>query len=283
MSTSPARRSWLRFSVRTLLVAITLLAIFLAAFVHWRDAKRREDLAAQATLNRGLSVAWVDGRPLAERPRSVQLLALVLPEYCLRTVYWVDFPRDPPDHELALLDDLPNLTSLDLNECPRITPQGLKHLRSLYHLERLSLKQTPVGDAGLAHLDHAHGLKQLWLGKVGLTQASIPWIASNRGLTHLSLDGAAIGDESMPLLATLDQLEVLVLRDTQLTSRGAAHLSQLPQLKHLYLFGTRIDDAGLAHLASMSTLQTLDVRQTAITPTGLSQFKQSQPQCRIEE
>jgi hypothetical protein len=279
----PQRLGWARFSLRTLLAMVSLLAVALAGFAYWRDGKRREEAAADWLLNHGASVAHLDGWPLEQRPLWVQRLAIALPEYCLLTVYWVDFPKDTTDAELAILDDLPNLTTLHLDHAVNVTPAGLTHLRSLKRLEVLYLKETPAGDAGLAHADHLHGLKEIWIEVSGITDASVPWIASNPNLTHLDLDCAQITDKSLPLLATLEHLEVLALRATPTTSRGLAELSKLPRLQHLYLKDTAIDDDGLWQLEKIKSLQTLDVRRTRVTAAGLKRFQRAQPQCRLED
>jgi hypothetical protein len=227
----PKRRGGLlRFSLRSLLVVVTLLAVGLAGFWHWREAKRREEAAANWLLDHGASVGWFDGRPMSERPLWVQRVGLVLPEECLRTVYYVDFPEDTTDAELQILRDLPNLTQVNVNEAASITPAGLVLLAELPRLEVLYLKKTSAGDEGLAHARNLHGLKEIWVEYTGITDASIPWIASNPGLTHLDLDGAHITDQSAPLLARLQNLEVLALRDTQITSRGLAEIIMLPRL-----------------------------------------------------
>lgn len=281
---APRRYSrFVRFSLRTLLIGVTLLAVGLAVFSWWRDAKRREEAAADWLLNHGAGVAHLDGRPIEQRPLWVQRLAIVLPEYCLTTVYWVDFPKDTTDAELVILDDLPNLTTLHLDHAVNVTPAGLTHLRSLKRLEVLYLIQTPAGDAGLAHADHLHGLKEIWIEISGISDASVPWIASNPNLTHLDLDSAHITDKSLPLLATLEHLEVLALRATPTTSQGLAELSKLPRLKHLYLADTAIDDDGLRHLEKIKSLETLDVRRTRVTAAGLERFKRAQPQCRLDD
>ena len=285
-ATPPTRSrhgTMLRFSLRSLLVVVTLLAVGLGWFAYWRDAKRREEAAREWVLHHGGGVGQVDGREMSQRPLWVQRLALVLPEECLRTVYYVDFPKDTTDADLEVLRDLPNLTQVNLNEAASITPAGLAPLAELPRLEVLYLNQTPARDEGLAHARHLHGLKEIWIEHTGITDASIPWIASNPALTHLDLDGARITDKSAPLLAKLQNLEVLALRGTHITSRGVAELARLPRLKHLYLKETAVDDEGLQHLAKIKTLETLDVRRTRVTDAGKKRFQLARPGCRFDD
>lgn len=269
--------------MRTLLLATAAVAVLLGGFAHWRDAKRREWRAGETLLNRGGSVGYVDGRPIAEQSRWIQLLARVLPDECLRTAIWVEFPRSTDDEKLALLVDLPHTRTLHLDELEHVTPAGLAPLSGLAELEFLYLKNTPAGDAGLAHLRSRHNLQEMWLRGANISDASMPWIGSNRRLTHLDLDGSDIHDESLVHLSQLQNLEVLSLGRSPITSRGLASLAGLPRLKHLYLWRTGIDDAGLAHLERIATLRGLDVRYTAVTPAGRERLKRALPRCQFVE
>ena len=277
------RGGWLRFSLRSLLVMVTLLAMGLAWFVHWREGKRREAAAGDWVLNHGGSIAEFDSRDAANPSLWIRCLARTLPEGRLRTVTFVDFLKDPTDTDLAILRDLPNVKQFNLNHAAGIQPARLAPLAGLTKLEVLYLMNTPVGDAGLAHACNLHGLKEIWIENTGITDASMPWIASNPQLTHLGVAGTRITDKSAPLLARLQNLEVLALRDTQITSRGLADIARLPRLTHLYLMDTAVDDEGLKHLAKVKTLETLDVRRTRVTAAGREQFQRAQPGCRWEE
>jgi hypothetical protein len=281
-TTRRRRGSLLRFSLRTLLVMVTLLAVGLGAFAYWREAKRREAAAADWLSDHGAGVGHRGGREMSQLPLWVQRLALVLPEECFRTVNYADFPQDTSDAELKMLCDLPNITQLNLNKAASVTPAGLAPLAKLPRLEVLYLQETPAGDAGLAHARNLHGLKEIWIQHTGITDASVPWIASNPQLTHLDADEARITDKSAPLLAKLQNLEVLALRDTQITSHGLSEIATLPRLTHLYLMDTAVDDEGLKHLAKIKTLETLDVRRTRVTAEGVEQFQRARPGCRLE-
>ena len=281
----PTRRrrgSLLRFSLRSLLVVVTLLAIGLGVFAYWRDAKRREAAAGDWVLNHGGSIAEFNSREAANPPWWVRCLAQTMPKQSLRTVTFVDFLKDPTDADLAILRDLPNLKQLNLNHAANITPARLAPLASLTKLEVLYLMNTPVGDAGLAHARNLHGLKEIWIENTGITDASMPWIASNPELTHLGVAGTRITDKYAPLLARLQNLEVLALRDTQITSRGLAEIAKLPRLKHLYLMRTAVDDEGLQRLAKIESLNTLDVQLTRVTAAGRERFQRARPDCRLE-
>jgi Leucine-rich repeat (LRR) protein len=283
LTTRRRRFCLLRFSLRSLLVAVTLLAMALGWFIYWREGKRREAAAGDWVLNHGGTIAEFHSGEATNPPWWVRCLAETLPDRCLRTVTYVDFLKDPSDADLAVLRDLPNLKQLNLNNAARVTPARLAPLAKMRNLEVLYLMKTPVGDEGLAHARNLHSLKELWIEETGITDGSVPWIASNPQLTHLDLDGAQITDKSAPILAKLRNLEVLALRDTQITSRGLAEIAKLPRLMHLYLLRTAVDDEGLQHLAKVESLNTLDVRLTRVTAAGREQFQRARPGCRLEE
>jgi hypothetical protein len=282
MTTRLPRGGLLRFSLRSLLVVVTLLAVGLGVFVYWREAKRREAVAGDWVLNHGGSIAEFNSREAANPSLWVRCLERLLPEQCLRTVYFVDFLDDPKDADLEILRDLPNLKQLNLNQANNVTPAGLAPLAELPKLEVLYLMNTPVGDAGLAQVRNLHGLKEIWVGHTGITDASMPWIASNPELTHLGATGAQITDQSAPLLARLHNLETLSLADTQITSRGLADIAKLPRLKHLYLLRTAVDDEGLKHLEQTKSLKILAIQLTRTTAAGRESFQKAVPGCLVE-
>ena len=273
----PRRRTWLRFSLRTLLITTAVVAALLAAFVQWREAKRRERAAADAILNRGGSV---NTSPL--RGAWVEIAAAVMPRSSLHTTTCVCFAEDATDSDLALLSDLPDITDLHIEHCSGVTPTGLAPLRGLRRMEVLYLKEFFIGDEGLAPLQSMRQLRELWVEHTGISDTSAAWIAQNVGLTHLDLDGNDISDAALGPLSTLEHLEVLVLRDTKITSRGLAAIAHMPRLKHLYLMKTSVDDSGLKQLESLPHLLSLDIRLTQVTEEGRARFHQVKPDCRFD-
>lgn len=255
-----------RFSLRALLILLTLAAVGFAWFGQWQAAKLQEENARQYILNHGGSVAQFNGWEIERREWWVRGLSLVVPRHCLYTVKSVYLERYADDSMLSHLYDLPHLQELDLR-ASRITDAGMVHLRRMTDVRTLNLENTAIGDAGFAQLSKNCRIEYLWLGDTRLTTASLPQILQNRGLTHLSLDGMELANDDAARLAELPKLEVLALRGTKVTSNVVHSLQKLPQLKHLYLMGTAVDDAAVPELLKLR-LQSLDIRFTQISEEG---------------
>jgi len=101
---------------------------------------------------------------------------------------------------------------------------GLRRLRTLPHLNGLSLKRTEIGNEGLAHLRD--------LAKLEL----------------LDLSGTQITDAGLAHLEELSELWMLDLTGTRITDAGLKHLRGLTNLKLLSLHGTEVSDAEVAQL-----------------------------------
>ena len=272
-------RNWPRFSLRVLLLLLTLSAGGFAWFGQWNAAKQREERARQWILNHGGSVGQFNGWEIERREWWIRGLSLVVPRECLYTVQSVYFHK-ADDAMLPCLLDLPHTQTLDLRES-RVTDAGLVYARLLSDLRTLSLEGLRISDEGLQHLAKNRRIERLWLGDTQLTATSLPIVLQNRGLTHLSLDGWPISDAEVAKLVELRDLEVLALRETQITSQAVASLRQLPKLKHLYLIRTAVDDAALPDLMQMR-LQTLDIRFTQISIEGQRALKKHVQYCETD-
>lgn len=156
------------------------------------------------------------------------------------------------DADLAELACLRNLEQLDLQGC-RVTDAGLKGLRGMLRLWKLSLESTSITDAGLVELAHLTGLRDLNLSRTAVSDA---------GLQHL------VG---------LTALSQLYLAETQVTDASMAILTRLPRLRDLSLLTTCVGDGGLLALAGLPELESVVVSDTAVTLAGESLFRKRRP------
>ncbi|MDA1273797.1 MAG: hypothetical protein O2960_07065 [Verrucomicrobia bacterium] len=97
-------------------------------------------------------------------------------------------PAHTTDEYLALLDDLPRLERLSLNNANRITDTGLRHLKDLDELWTLDLRGTQTTDAGLVHLAGLRNLRSLYLGDTQVTDARV-LLPDGSGLGAGRVDG----------------------------------------------------------------------------------------------
>ena len=196
----PKHRRWYQFSLRTLLLFVSVCAVPFA-WVGWKiDRTRREQVIVTKIEKWG-------GRVWYHEVKGPDWLARHF-----RKVKEVSFIRDTCVTG-ARLEHLKGLTSLEyLNlYSNEVTDVGLEHLKGLTSLESLDLSYTKVAGGGLEHLK-------------GLTN-----------LDHLSLTMTQVTDAGLEHLKGLPNLKSLYLRYTQVTDEGVEKLQQaLPNCKILH-------------------------------------------------
>ena len=170
------KRRWCQFSLRTLLVVVTVSCVPLA-WIGWRMHRARENrarVAAAAAIEKlgGEVVSLHDGLGLK-----------------------VTIVND------AGLEPLKDLTALQYLyiEGP-VTDAGLKHLNGLSDLQSLSLDSTNVTDAGLEHLKGLTTLKKLRLDTPRITDAGREHLKGLTNLQLLDLSGTNVTDEGVKKL-----------------------------------------------------------------------------------
>ena len=231
------RRRWYQYSLRTLLIFVTLVGCGFG----WLGSKVREARQQEAVLaliwNNGGSVFYdyqwdPQGKqllPNATPPGPAWLHAL-LGDDCFRHVSGVFF--DPynnttqstvSDADLEQYKVLSRLEFLTIGG-PEVTDRGLAHLSGMTQLKGLALIYTKVTDAGLESLKGLTRLEQLGLSYMIVTDAGLE---SLKGLT---------------------QLEALDLSKTKVTDKGLESLKGLTQLKFVNLDYTLVTDRGVAKL-----------------------------------
>ena len=189
--------SWFQFRLRTLLIAVAVLAAPCAWIASERSAiARRRDAFAEL----GVGMGFLDDQPAWRE----WLLGDDAVAYCR----CMSVPGKTVDDErLAFFRGLARLEILTLKSA-RITDAGLANLQGLTNLRRLSLRNAPITDAGIIHF---HGLPRL---------------------EALDLSGTQITDAGLLQLRGLSGLQEVYLRETQVTPAGIAQLqTALPNCK----------------------------------------------------
>ena len=199
MSAKPPVR-WFQFRLRSLLIALTLLAIVPGGYIVHERGEAQRVKAAVEKMKEELQHVEVYARPN-------WLHSLLVPGAPGDVVgFAIHHPRALDDSQLAPLAELHTLIWLDVDGVP-VTDDALVHLSRLKHLERLRLDETQITDAGLAHLTGLPKLHTLNLMHTKITDV---------GLIHLQ---------------QLSHLEELYLQKTQVTPAGTSQLQQaLPEL-----------------------------------------------------
>lgn len=172
--TKPKRR-WFQYSLRTLLIVMTIIAVGLG----WWSHKARQQREAVAALEKagGLAVYDFQERQLDKPPYWPRWLIGIL-----GIDYFADvtaagsteiFPAlAMTNAALEPLGALPRLRALNL-DTTQISDEGMQHLKRFHALEWLNLNSTQVTDAGLEQLKDLRGLKELNLTQTRVTDAGV--------------------------------------------------------------------------------------------------------------
>lgn len=279
------RRRWFQYSLRSFLIAVTALSVWLGM---WVNAARRQRLARESiekVTGSSYSIVYAHQWPGSELRKSLRRAVPPGPKW-LRELIGRDFfdtvvgvaytwPSDGSlsDADLAVLARLPRLRYIGIDDAPariEVTNAGFAHLKGLTQLQGLFLPGAGIDDAGIAHLRALAKLQTLGLAQSYLGDASCAWIGGLRELKGLSLDGTRITDGGVMHLSRLGKLEILSLARTRITDMAASHLSRLQRLEYLSLEDTQISDVGLESLRPLTELMELHLGGTRIAGAGFS-------------
>jgi hypothetical protein len=177
------KRRWFQFSLRTLLVFVTLCAIACSWFaVKLQQATRQREAVAEIKKLGGICVYdWqldanggFDYSYSKTKPTGPVWLRNLLGDDLFQSVIMVGFEaeREVTDASLEPLKGLSEVRELDLYGT-KVTDAGLRHLKGLSQLRELCLSDTQVTDAGLEYLKELTQLQQLDLDGTQVTDAGV--------------------------------------------------------------------------------------------------------------
>jgi hypothetical protein len=192
------KRRWLQYSLRTILIAVSITCVALAIIGH-HYRTRRAAVRAIDELGGGYSIhlqgpAWL--RKLVDDDKyfyNLRRISLGRPDSPCKA------ERPFNDEELAAVIDHINVfrgpRMLDFQGSP-ITDEGLRHLQRVRDLEILWLDSTPITDAGLLHLASISTLKQIQLTGSKVTDEGVAKL--QRSLPNCHVDYQAPPPTSAP-------------------------------------------------------------------------------------
>ena len=163
------RRRWLQFSLRTMLIVVTVFCIWMAiATKQARDQRQ----AVEMILEVGGRVKYDHENDQSGPPGPEWLRRLIGDEYFF-SVTSVDLTGlDISDDSLAAVKRFTDLGWLHLNNT-QITDAGLVHLKGLTNLQTLFLGNTQISDAGLEHLKGLTNIGLLYLRNSRVTEEGV--------------------------------------------------------------------------------------------------------------
>ena len=172
---SPFNRRYLQFSLRTLLVVMTVVGVLLSVAVK-RVRNRRAAIRAIDELGGTYGVhisgpKWLRSRISDEKYLYDASRVSLGPQN-----QGYDPQRPFTDDELERIVDhlnaFPSFHYLDLVGS-HVTDSGLRHLHRLRNLDRLRLNHTAISDAGLEHLAGITTLQVIDLTKTKVTDEGV--------------------------------------------------------------------------------------------------------------
>lgn len=266
-------RNWLRFSLRTLLVAISIFGILLGLRV---DVARRQSQAAAELLRMGCEVGY--DFEMDENDYRIALARSYVPHWIVsvtgpdlfHNVVYVNLQYgdengktvashcDDLSHALAQVSLLPRPRHLVLTD--QSDDDSLAQVGKLRSLEKLAIWGGTITDAGIHHLTSLHQLRELRL----------PGGFDSR-----------LTDESLRALGTMSRLEVINIQGHVFTNDGLSHLRNLQHLRELRISSfpnSQFRDSGLRHLESLTNLESLDLSiGNQVTEDGKQRLRKALP------
>ncbi len=272
------RRRWLRFSLRTLLVVMTVLCVWLGFKVN---AARRQKEAVDAILKAGGFVNYdyelapvksgkQDDFPIyvSASPPAPEWMRKYLGDEYFQDVIGVRFAnRTISESDLAQLAKLPELIWVYVFNT-RVVANSTGISRSIV-------------DVDLVPLKHLSRLRSLVLTDTDIDGSGLADIARLKQFSRLRLQHSNIGDAGMEQIGKMTALKSLFLANNRITDASLEHLQNLTNLETLDLGNTGISDRGLQFLKGLKELGTLSLEGSRVTPGGVRELQKSLPNTKI--
>jgi len=236
------RRRWFRYSLRTLLVVVTIFCVVLG---YWTYRANRQKAVVKWVEDNGGDIYYD-----FERNEKGELIGNA------------KFPYPKWMQEYLGVDYLATVVYVDLQP----TPKYIVSSSGSFSQERSELKDV----ASLAKLSR---LKYLYLGS---TQVSdLTSLMQLKNLKELYLANTPVSD--LTPLAGLTSLEYLLLDNTKVSD--LTPLAGLTCLDYLSLDGTQVSD--LTPLAGLTSLKSLGLRNTQVTQEQIDELQKALPKCHF--
>ena len=189
------RRRWFQFSVRSVLIAMTLFGVW---FGLRMDRARRQQKAVVVLRERGnvLYESHFQGPGLSARfgkpaPWGPKWLRAIVGDDFFDRVRAVRLTESPNDDDLAYLRDLPDVESLIISST-HVTGKGIEQVRGLTSLKELILSRNQMTDADLARLEPLQELRYLSCF-CSMSDKAVDSLAALKNLEELHISNVAAG------------------------------------------------------------------------------------------
>ena len=292
-------RRWFRFSLRMLLVVITVLCVWLGFTVN---AARRQKAALTAIQCVGGQFAF-DYQHLTPRGRIDE--AAFDPKATAPGPAWLrewigdDYFRTPlavyfenallTESDLAQLANLPKLRLVDIRNT-KIVPEGSVNRAATGPAKSVNVdpfaanpidagqqqplqaaNARPIRDNDLAVLAELKDLRQFSIIDADISGAGLQYLVNLTHLESLCLANSNVQDEGMEFIGKLASLEELARCGARISDGAMRPLQNLMKLKYLNLVDVNITDAALEYL-NANQLNLLWLQNTQIGDRSLERI-----------
>jgi hypothetical protein len=233
MAETKSKRRWFRYSLRTFLIGVTVICIWLGFKVNAAN-KQREAVAAARVLGGIVSYDFDKNDSDVDRhPSEPAWLIKLLGVDFFHDVVEVAFRRTPADFSLGnfypQLRGLPRLHSLVFSGVA-VSDDDFRYLADV-KLEWLWLRGNGITGVGFKYLANSN-ISWLMIEENPITDAGVDQIERFVGLRELYLSNSRVTDASIESLAKLPKLRLIDISGTPVTDDGVRRLKQLrPNLK----------------------------------------------------
>ena len=253
----PGRR-WFRFSLRTLVLAVTLFCIWLGVTAN-RANRRRQ---AVETLRKSKIEVLYDYEADENGYRIPQPSPSPPGPDWLRDVIGVDY--------------FATAVGVFIGPKAEVNDETFRSLADLPHLKNLDLRNVGVTDSRVAQLTNLNELRVLVVTAPSLTDNGWGFLEHLPCVTSLRLAGPNVNDSTLSHIKELASLKGFILIDHEVTDAGLMYLQSLPHLERLYYsrgsdtpaHATGITEAGIKHLRKLPHLAVWRVRRSPRSSNG---------------
>ncbi len=287
-----------RFRLRTLLIAISFIAIWISLLTYRAEQLKK---AIQVIENSGGVVSDYD--PFTNSPqRTLESAGLkwsraFIGEYYFRSPSVVRFIGSPADYSSSLsshqpapisqetiqaISKLTNITTLIFDTRP-IQLIDLDNLRGLPKLDTLQLAIMP--DSPAQHASHLRQLAEfselhtLTISDLPDVSGQLSFLSDLPKLKHLSIEAAGLASEDLVTIGTLSQLKTLSLGRVAIDGNTVA---KLISLNTLYLRGDiEFDNTLHQALVSLRDLRILGLPKSSVSAVQIEALQRDLPGCQM--
>jgi hypothetical protein len=270
---------WFRFSLRTLLLLITALCVWLG--VQVKSARRQRDAVANL-LKAGAMVRYDYEEVPRPRPAGTPVGRQVSD-----TMFDQNQLQPGPAWLRKRIGDDYFRSAVAVWLYPptsTIQKSDLDELANLPYIRDFCFdgRDTSIHEEDITALQELHQLEVLQLIRVRVNGSVLARLPNPTRLKRLSLTQSDIDDIALERIEKMTELRDLWLDGTHITDAGLQHLRSLKNLGNLFLEAAPITDTGLQHLYDLKTLTFLNLHSCSnLSEAGVSKLRAALPNANI--